>query len=103
MQGSLRPQREREAQIERVTGSVDTLYKARGCQHCRNLGYNGRIGIYELIVPDDALIERISQGATLNDLREMAKKQGMTSLRIDGIEKVKAGITTLEEIYRVTA
>ncbi len=90
-------------QIERVTGSVDTLYKARGCQHCRNLGYNGRIGIYELIVPDDALIERISQGATLNDLREMAKKQGMTSLRIDGIEKVKAGITTLEEIYRVTA
>ncbi|MGD0540678.1 MAG: GspE/PulE family protein [Tepidisphaeraceae bacterium] len=90
-------------QIERVTGSVETLYKARGCQHCRNLGYNGRIGIYELIVPDDALIECISQGATLNDLRDMAKKQGMTSLRSDGIEKVKAGITTLEEIYRVTA
>ncbi|MGD0461787.1 MAG: GspE/PulE family protein [Tepidisphaeraceae bacterium] len=89
-------------QIERVSGSVDTLFKARGCQQCRNLGYNGRIGIYELIVPDDALIECISQGATLNDLRDMAKKQGMISLRSDGIEKVKAGITTLEEIYRVT-
>ncbi|HEY1922227.1 MAG TPA: GspE/PulE family protein [Tepidisphaeraceae bacterium] len=90
-------------QLERLSGTVDTLYKARGCQQCRNLGYSGRIGIYELIVPDDELIECISQGATLNDLRDKAKKQGMTTLRGDGIEKVKAGITTMEEIYRVTA
>ncbi|HEX4052823.1 MAG TPA: GspE/PulE family protein [Tepidisphaeraceae bacterium] len=90
-------------QIERIAGNVETLYKARGCQNCRNLGYSGRIGIYELLVPDDALINSISQGASLNDLRDIAKKQGMTALRGDGIEKVKAGITTLEEIYRVTA
>lgn len=49
------------------------------------------------------MIELISQGATLNDLRAHAKKQGVITLRGDGMEKVKAGITTLEEIYRVTA
>jgi type IV pilus assembly protein PilB len=90
-------------QIERASGNIDQLFKSRGCTRCRNLGYSGRIGIYELLVPDDALIEKISQGAALNDLRDMARKQGMTTLRSDGIEKVKAGITTLEEIYRVTA
>jgi type IV pilus assembly protein PilB len=100
---SYTPSVNEKRQIERIANNVDTLFKARGCQQCRNLGYNGRIGIYELIVPDDALIECISQGANLNDLRDMAKKQGMTSLRNDGIEKVKAGITTMEEIYRVTA
>ena len=90
-------------QLERLTGNIDTLYKAKGCSRCRNLGFSGRIGIYELLVPDDAMIEPISQGAALNDLRDIAKKQGMTTLRGDGMDKVKAGITTLDEIYRVTA
>ena len=90
-------------QIERLAGNVETLFKARGCPRCRNLGFSGRIGIYELLVPDDAMIELISQGGTLNDLRAVAKKLGMITLRGDGMEKVKAGITTLEEIYRVTA
>jgi type IV pilus assembly protein PilB len=90
-------------QIERLAGNIDTLYKAKGCSRCRNLGFSGRIGIYELLVPDDSMIELISQGAALNDLRDIARKQGMTPLRGDGMEKVKAGITTLEEIYRVTA
>jgi type IV pilus assembly protein PilB len=90
-------------QIERLAGNIETLFKARGCPRCRNLGFSGRIGIYELLVPDDAMIELISGGATLNELRGVAKKQGMTTLRGDGMEKVKAGITTLEEIYRVTA
>jgi type IV pilus assembly protein PilB len=90
-------------QIERLAGNIDTLFKAKGCARCRNLGFSGRIGIYELLVPDDAMIEMISQGANLNELRDIAKKQGMTTLRGDGMDKVKAGITTLEEIYRVTA
>ena len=89
--------------IERFAGPVETLYRAKGCTRCRNLGYSGRIGIYELLVVDDEMIERISQGGTINELREIAKKNGMKPLRADGMEKVKAGITTLEEIYRVTA
>ena len=90
-------------QIEKFAGSVERLFRPKGCPRCRNLGYTGRIGIYELFVPDDRLIERISQGATLNEMRELAKQPGMKTLRMDGMEKVKSGITTLEEVYRVTA
>src|SRR3954463_1135850 len=90
-------------QIEKVAGSVDKLYRAKGCPRCRNLGYTGRIGIYELFVPDDEAQDKISSGASLNELRDLAKSLGMKPLRVDGVEKVKAGITTLEEVYRVTA
>ena len=54
-------------------------------------------------MPDDEQIERISQGANLNEIRDRARTAGMRTLRMDGLEKVKAGITTLEEVYRVTA
>jgi type IV pilus assembly protein PilB len=97
------PNAHERRQIDKAAGDVPTLYKSKGCPRCRNLGYSGRIGIYELFVPDDALIERISQGASLNELRELARAGGMATLRSDGIEKVVAGITTLEEVYRVTA
>jgi type II secretory ATPase GspE/PulE/Tfp pilus assembly ATPase PilB-like protein len=90
-------------QIEKVTGPIEKLYRAKGCPRCRQLGYTGRIGIYELFVPDDEMLDKISAGAPLNDIREHARKSGMKPLRVDGIEKVKAGITTLEEVYRVTA
>jgi type IV pilus assembly protein PilB len=97
------PNANEHRQIEKSAGEVHTLYRPKGCDACRNLGYTGRIGIYELFVPDDVMFERISQGASLNELRELARKGGMVTLRTDGIEKVKAGITTLEEVYRVTA
>ena len=90
-------------QIEKYGPPAETLYKPKGCPRCRKLGFSGRIGIYELLVPDDQMIERISQGANLNELRELARKTGMKTLRADGVEKVKAGITTLDEVYRVTA
>ncbi len=89
--------------IERFAGPVESLFRAKGCTRCRNLGYTGRIGIYELLIVDDEILERISQAAPLNELRELSKKVGMKPLRADGMEKVKAGITTLEEVYRVTA
>jgi len=89
-------------QMEKFVGPVEKLFKAKGCSRCRNLGYSGRIGVYELLVPDDVMIERISQGATLNEIRDLGQKLGMRPLRHDGMEKIKAGITTLEEIYRVT-
>jgi type IV pilus assembly protein PilB len=90
-------------QIEKVSAGVDKLYRAKGCPRCRNLGYSGRIGIYELFVPDDAVLDKISNGASLNEVRDLAKASGMKPLRVDGMEKVKAGITSLEEVYRVTA
>lgn len=90
-------------QIERLAGDVEKLFRPKGCERCRNLGYIGRIGIYELFVPEDALVDKISNGANLNEIRSGARESGMRALRADGLEKVKAGITTLEEVYRVTA
>lgn len=90
-------------QIEKHAGPVETLYRPKGCAKCRQLGFSGRIGIYELLVPDDRLVELIGNGASLNDIRQAALSSGMRTLRMDGLEKVKSGITTLEEIYRVTA
>ena len=90
-------------QLEKVVGNLETLYRPRGCPRCRNRGFAGRIGIYELVAPDDQMFEKICAGASLNDIRECAKATGMKPLRLDGLEKVKAGLTTLDEIYRVTA
>jgi type IV pilus assembly protein PilB len=90
-------------QIERLAGDVEKLFRPKGCDRCRNLGYTGRIGIYELFVPDDAIVDKISNGANLNEVRTAARELGMRTLRADGLDKVKAGITTLEEVYRVTA
>ena len=90
-------------QLERLVGTTETLYKPRGCSRCRNRGFSGRIGIYELLVPDDAMAEKISSGVSLNEIRDLAKAASMKPLRVDGLEKVKAGLTTLEEVYRVSA
>jgi type IV pilus assembly protein PilB len=89
--------------LEKFGASVETLYRPKGCPRCRNLGYHGRLGIYELLPIDDRLNERISQGAPLNEIRDLARELDLKTLRCDGVEKVKAGITTLEEVYRVTA
>ena len=90
-------------QMEKYTTGVEKLYRPKGCTRCKGLGYSGRLGVYELFIPDDAVIERISAGANLQELKDLSRKAGMRSLRHDGIDKVKSGVTTLEEIYRVTA
>ncbi|MCE5327295.1 MAG: GspE/PulE family protein [Planctomycetaceae bacterium] len=89
--------------VERAVGEVETYYHGAGCPKCRNSGYSGRIGIYELMCPNEQLQELISTGPSLNALRAGAAQCGMISLRQDGMNKVKAGITTVEEIFRVTA
>ena len=89
--------------LEKATGeSIDLIHRAKGCPRCKNLGYSGRIGIYELFVPDEKIIDLISNGASINTIRDAAKAGGMKTLRDDGLEKVKAGVTTLDEIYRAT-
>jgi type IV pilus assembly protein PilB len=90
-------------QLERNAGTIDTLYRPKGCARCRNIGYSGRIAIHELLIPDDTFRERLSQGAPQAELRELALRAKLKTLRTDGVEKIKAGITTLDEIYRVTA
>ncbi|MCS7032640.1 MAG: ATPase, T2SS/T4P/T4SS family, partial [Phycisphaerae bacterium] len=89
--------------LERTVGVVEKLYKPRGCAACRNLGFSGRIGIYELFVPSEESNELIASGGTHNGIKALAHAAGMKSLRDDGLEKVRAGITTFEEVYRATA
>ncbi len=89
--------------VEHLTGEVETFYHGVGCNKCRNSGCSGRIGIYELLAPNDAIRDGITVAPKINELRRLAKESGMISLRADGMEKVKAGITTVEEILRITA
>jgi type II secretory ATPase GspE/PulE/Tfp pilus assembly ATPase PilB-like protein len=89
--------------VEKAAGPLDYLYRPKGCKKCRNTGFMGRIGIYELLVPDPEMLDAVSSGATMQKLRDMCKERDIGTLRADGLVKVKAGVTTYEEILRATA
>jgi len=76
--------------------------KGNGCPECGGTGYHGRLGIFELLTLDDAMQQRIIEGASRIDILNEALANGMISLRMDGLEKVHQGITTYEEVLRVT-
>ncbi len=79
-----------------------TIYKSTGCARCFNTGYSGRIGIFEIMELKDSLKHLILKNFDANRIKHEASKLGMTTLRQDGIHKVLQGITTIEEIFRVT-
>ncbi len=81
---------------------IDTpvFYRGVGCKKCRNTGYIGRIAIHELFVPNEEILEMINDRGSLKKLREKAIESGMICLQLDGIEKVKAGIVSIEEVLR---
>ncbi|WP_153111857.1 type II secretion system ATPase GspE [Propionivibrio limicola] len=79
-----------------------TLYRAAGCDACNHTGYHGRSGLYELLVVDDSVRALVHQGGNERDIREQAVGNGMVLLRADGVARVLAGETTLEEVLRVT-
>ena len=79
-----------------------TLYRGVGCERCANTGFLGRSGIFELLVMDDTVRKLILQNADAAAIRETARQQGMKTLLEDGADKVRAGITTLGEVFRVT-
>jgi general secretion pathway protein E len=81
--------------------SPPTLYKAVGCDTCNQLGYHGRVGIYELLEVDDRLAQMIHDGAGEHEMEAYARTR-LPGLRQDGIRNVLAGNTTLEEVLRVT-
>jgi len=84
-------------------GEVTKFYRGVGCKKCRNTGYAGRIAIHELFVPDDEISEMITERINTKKLRAKALEKGMLPLVHDGIEKVKAGIVSIEEILRIAA
>ncbi|KXS55274.1 MAG: general secretory pathway component, cryptic [Marinobacter sp. T13-3] len=82
-------------------GTPPTLYKACGCDACNQLGYRGRVGIYEVVPVDEAISGLIHQRAGEQALDAEAR-QHTRSIHADGVEKVLAGVTTMEEVMRVT-
>ena len=79
-----------------------TLYRGAGCEQCAHTGYFGRAGIYELLIIDDDIRKLALKNADSSQIRDMARQHGMKTLLEDGAEKIKAGITTLSEVFRVT-
>jgi len=84
-------------------GPVEHLFRGPGCSRCRGTGFAGRIGIFELVVPDEELLSAIARGANLQELQELLARHGFARLRNDGMEKVRGGLTTAEEVFYVTA
>ncbi|WP_460509693.1 type II secretion system ATPase GspE [Hydrogenophaga soli] len=82
--------------------SGQPMYHAVGCSHCRGSGYSGRVGVHELLVLDDDLRRAILDGADAGTLHAKAQTSGMLSLYEDGLRKVAAGETSLDEVLRVT-
>ncbi|KMP10524.1 secretion system protein E [Candidatus Nitromaritima sp. SCGC AAA799-C22] len=85
-----------------MTNEEIKVYHGKGCKQCSQTGFRGRIGIYELLIIDDTVRQLILSKATAQTIREEARTKGMVTLREDGWKKVVAGITTVEEVLRVT-
>ena len=79
-----------------------TIYGAVGCRHCRNVGYRGRLGIYELLVTTDELRQLAQEGKSTWEIKKAAIASGMKTLRDDGWNKVLEGKTSVDEVLRLT-
>ena len=79
------------------------FFKGRGCDQCGGTGYRGRQGLYEVMAMSPEIRRMIMQNASADELRQQALKEGMLTLRMDGLVKVAKGITTLEEVIKETA
>lgn len=96
------PEEQFRSIAEESVGVIETYYQGAGCSRCLGKGYAGRQGIFELFEPTDETLEGVSAGLSLQELRAMAIKDGYRTLRDDGFEKVKLGLTTIEEVIRVS-
>ena len=79
-----------------------TPMKGKGCDRCNNTGYKGRVGLYEVMEVTEELRELVLVGASGLELRRKAVDEGMITLRMSGLRKVKDGVTTIEEVVRET-
>ena len=78
------------------------IYEGKGCESCNHTGYKGRTGIYEFLLIDEGIRELVLRRASADQIKQKALQLGMHTLRMDGWEKVKKGITTISEVIRVT-
>ena len=78
------------------------IKRGTGCERCGNTGYRGRVGLYELLLMSDSIRHHVATGADANIIRNQAISEGLRTLREDALEKLRAGLTTPEEVVRVT-
>jgi len=78
------------------------IKRGRGCERCNNTGYKGRIGLFEVLLFTDEIRDMILSGASSIELKRKAIEEGMISLRMSGLQKIREGSTTLEEVLRET-
>jgi type II secretory ATPase GspE/PulE/Tfp pilus assembly ATPase PilB-like protein len=88
--------------IVQACGDFDELHRGVGCSRCRGTGFAGRIGVFELLVPDAAFLDAVAEGATLQAMRARLETMKFQTLRDDGMSKVRAGLTTPDEILCAT-
>jgi len=91
-----------EKRFNLAATGVKHIYRERGCEHCRGTGYRGRVGIHELLVMTDEIRRLITAQPTIDDIRQAAARGGTKSMQTDGLMKVCKGITSINEIIRVT-
>jgi len=88
--------------VEKSGAGQGQLFHGAGCDRCRGSGYAGRVGIYELLVVDNKFRDMINKDPSANSMRRVFRKSGQPGLFDDGLKKVKQGLTTIEEVLRVT-
>jgi type II secretory ATPase GspE/PulE/Tfp pilus assembly ATPase PilB-like protein len=95
---------EREKSIMSAKKGLGSLlfYRGKGCKQCNSSGYKGRIGIYEILENDEEIASMILKNSDADSIRSTSKKKGALSIIEDGFIKAKNGVTTLEEVMRVT-
>ena len=93
-----------EEAIKKHFGDEDklTIYKGKGCKICHNTGYNGRIGAFEVLEVTKNIRQLISGRSDSDVINQKAIEEGMTTMLDDGLDKVRKGMTTIEEVVRVT-
>jgi type IV pilus assembly protein PilB len=79
-----------------------TVYKGAGCGTCNNTGYKGRVGLYEVMECTDNVRQLVLEGASALELKRISIDDGMLTLRQSGLQKIKDGMTTIDEVVRET-
>ena len=98
----------REEELKSLSDDLDAIRhiefrRGKGCDTCGGLGYKGRAGLYEVMALSPELRRAILRGDSVAELRDIAVREGMLTLRMDGIKKIEKGVTTLEEVVKETA
>jgi type II secretory ATPase GspE/PulE/Tfp pilus assembly ATPase PilB-like protein len=96
-----KPDKAAERRLDIVALGLTRVWKGNGCDQCRDTGYRGRTGVYELLVMDNELRVEVQQRRGSEELRTMAIGKGMRTLQDDGLRLVRQGVTTLDEVLRV--